>query len=82
MPFEQLRALVVSLTAPADDPANDPLDDPAEAVKEFETQPTTCLPGPRTSTIDQLIAALRRPDVMARPPGLPPDPPRRRAPRR
>jgi hypothetical protein len=51
MPFEQLRTLVVSLIEPesADD------DDP---VAEFDAQPTTCLPGPRTSTLDQLIAAL------------------------
>ena len=48
MPFEQLRTLVVSLI---DD------DDP---VAEFDAMPTTCLPGPRTSTLDQLIAALPR----------------------
>jgi hypothetical protein len=55
MPFEQLRTLVVSLIEPesADD------DDP---VAEFDTQPTVCLPGPRTSTLDQLIAALPRYD--------------------
>lgn len=51
MPFEQLRTLVVSLIEP--EPVED--DDP---VAEFDTRPTTCLPGPRTSTLDQLIAAL------------------------
>lgn len=35
----------------------DPGDDP---VAEFDTRPTTCLPGPRTSTLDQLISALQR----------------------
>ena len=55
MPFEQLRTLVVSLID--SDAAAD--DDP---TAEFETQPTTCLPGPRTSTLDQLIAALPRYD--------------------
>lgn len=66
MPFAQLRSLVIALTEP------DPVPVPAAAaaacapelddddpVAEFETQPTTCLPAPRTSTIDQLIAALR-----------------------
>jgi hypothetical protein len=48
MPYQQLRTLVVSLI---DD------DDPAA---EFDAMPTTCLPGPRTSTLDQLIAALPR----------------------
>lgn len=52
MPFEQLRTLVVSLIEPDPDE-----DDP---VAEFDSQPTTCLPGPRTSTLDQLIAALPR----------------------
>ena len=49
MPFEQLRTLVVSLIDADDDP-----------VAEFDAMPTTCLPGPRTSTLDQLIAALPR----------------------
>jgi hypothetical protein len=101
MPFEQLRALVVSLveaepdaapgaaaapaprpprpaTGSASGPAPRPPPSITEAVAEFETKPTICLPGPRTSTLDQLVAALRRPDTLARPPALP----RRRAPRR
>jgi len=49
MPYEQLRTLVVSLIDDDDDP-----------VAEFDAMPTTCLPGPRTSTLDQLIAALPR----------------------
>ena len=52
MPFEQLRSLVVSLIE------TDAGDDDGDPVAEFETQPTTCLPGPRTSTLDQLIASL------------------------
>lgn len=70
MPYEQLRSLVVSLIdaelvdvdelVDQTNPAGD--DDPDAAVREFEfeTQRTTCLPGPRTSTLDQLIAALPR----------------------
>jgi hypothetical protein len=50
MPFEQLRTLVVSLIEDGDD----------DPVAEFDAMPTTCLPGPRTSTLDQLIAALPR----------------------
>jgi hypothetical protein len=50
MPFAQLRALVLSLVDPGDDP-----------VSEFDTRPTICLPGPRTNTLDQLVAALKRP---------------------
>jgi hypothetical protein len=49
MPFAQLRALVLSLIDPDDDP-----------VAEFDTRPTTCLPGPRTNTLDQLISALEQ----------------------
>ena len=52
MPFDQLRSLVVSLIDP------NAVDDDGDPVAEFETQPTTCLPGPRTSTLDQLIASL------------------------
>ena len=54
MPFEQLRALVITLTEPDPDPAPAPSDD--DPAAEFEMRPTTCLP--RTSTLDQLIAAL------------------------
>jgi hypothetical protein len=60
MPFEQLRALVLSLVesdAQRADPEPEPDDDP---VAEFETQPTVCLPQARVSTLDQLIAALPR----------------------
>jgi hypothetical protein len=59
MPFEQLRSLVVSLIET--DAGGD--DDDGDPVAEFETQPTTCLPGPRTSTLDQLIALLPLPDT-------------------
>jgi hypothetical protein len=52
MPFEQLRSLVVSLISTESGDDGDP-------VAEFETQQTTCLPGPRTSTLDQLIAWLK-----------------------
>jgi hypothetical protein len=62
MPFQQLRALVVSLIEPDADPdaevdagPDTEIDDP---VAEFDTMPTTCLPAPRTSTLDQLIASL------------------------
>ena len=57
IPFEQLRTLVVSLIEPERAPPPGPDDDPAT---EFDTQATTCRPGPRTSTLDQLIAFLRR----------------------
>jgi hypothetical protein len=80
MPFEQLRELVVSLTEPecdARDADAGNADDDAVAAQEFETRPTICLPGPRTSTIDQLIAALRHPEVAHNRP-----PPRRRVSRR
>jgi hypothetical protein len=59
-------------------PAPRPAPGIVEAVAEFETKPTICLPGPRTSTLDQLVAALRRPDALPRSPA----PARRRAPRR
>ncbi len=52
MPFEQLRALVISLIEPEPDPDGDP-------VREFDNQATTCR-GPRTHTLDQLIAFLRK----------------------
>jgi len=64
MPFEQLRALVLSLVEsdagrvepePEPDPELD--DDP---VAEFEAQATMCVPQARVSTLDQLIAALPR----------------------
>jgi hypothetical protein len=70
MPFEQLRALVVSTVEGEDPDASVDLHDLAEladprdaaeaaaAVAEFETRPTTCLPHARVSTLDQLIAAL------------------------
>jgi hypothetical protein len=57
IPFEQLRQLVVSLIEPEPAPPPGSDDDP---VAEFDTQATTCRPGPRTSTLDQLIAFLRR----------------------
>lgn len=57
MPFEQLRGLVISLIDP--EPA-EAIELDEEAVAEFDTRPTNCLPGPRTSTLDQLIAALPR----------------------
>lgn len=50
MPFEQLRALVVSLLEPDDD-----------AVSEFEAEPThraSQLTPSRVSTLDQVIALL------------------------
>jgi len=59
MPFEQLRELVVSLITPEDRVALE-LDADDDPVAEFETQPTTCLPQARVSTLDQLIAALPR----------------------
>lgn len=52
MPFEQLRTLVISLIEP--EPG-----DPASELDSLEGQATTCR-GPRTSTLDQLIAFLRR----------------------
>jgi len=55
MPFALRRAPVISLTEP--EPESEPeLDDP---VTEFDTQLTTYR-GPRTSTLDQLIAFLRK----------------------
>jgi hypothetical protein len=51
MPFALKRALVISLTEAEPKP-----DDP---VTEFDTQLTTYR-GPRTSTLDQLIAFLRK----------------------
>jgi hypothetical protein len=91
MPYEQLRELVVSLIEPdrlpgtvaneaaeATHEATEATHEATEAVNEFETRPTICLPGPRTSTIDQLIAALRHPEVARQPPPVP----RRRTSRR
>jgi hypothetical protein len=49
MPFAQKRALVISLTEP----------EPDDPVTEFDAQRTT-FRGPRTSTLDQLIAFLRK----------------------
>jgi hypothetical protein len=79
MPFEQLRALVVSLVEPdRAAPSARPDTEREDPVAEFDTRPTTCLPGPRTSTLDQLIAALQQPpSILGRPAQ-----PRRRAPRR
>ncbi|HEX3762656.1 MAG TPA: hypothetical protein VHW23_28365 [Kofleriaceae bacterium] len=72
MSFEQLRTLVISLIEPAPAPAPEPEPDddrqsgPArplsnndDPIREFDTQATHYL-GPRTSTLDQLIAFLRR----------------------
>jgi hypothetical protein len=58
MPFEQLRALVVSLLEPDSDAD-------AAADNEFDTQPTTHRPSQsnlsRVSTLDQVIASLPKP---------------------
>jgi hypothetical protein len=77
MPFDQLRALVISLIGPEpefDAEAEAELDAEFDAefdaesraatvdddpVREFDTQATRYL-GPRTSTLDQLIAFLRK----------------------
>jgi hypothetical protein len=56
MPFDQLRSLVVSLVEPEPEPEPGPGDDPAS---EFDSRGTTYR-GPRTSTLDQLIAFLRK----------------------
>jgi hypothetical protein len=73
MPFEQLRELVGSLIEPDGRPTTEAAErtETTEAANEFETRPTVCLPGPRTSTIDQLIAALRHPEVANRHPSAP-----------
>lgn len=52
MPFDQLRSLVVSLIEPEPEPGDDP-------ASEFDSRGTTYR-GPRTSTLDQLIAFLRK----------------------
>lgn len=79
MPFAQLRALVVLLMEPEElaleeaELLNAELaeyENPSEhdeAVAEFESRPTTCMPRVnRASTLDTLIASLR-----ASPPPIP-----------
>ena len=60
MPYGQLRALVISLIGPDPEPEPQPEPDPdGDPASEFDSLATTCR-GPRTSTLDQLIAFLRK----------------------
>lgn len=58
MPYQQLRALVLSSIDPTDNPAENPTEIEDDPTNEFESRPTVCVRISRVSTIDELIASL------------------------